>query len=1004
MPFSCLAVGRGLSRRLPVLLALCVTPLWVHAQDIVRSATDWRSLRTRWFDVHYPLDSEAWALDLAPRLDAIRDAVATLVGHAPATRTTILIDDPYNQANGKAIPLLDAPVIHLWVTPPGPTEQIANHRGWGLKLAAHEFGHIAHLGRPARRSQWYWHLLPAQVSPLAVGTPRWAFEGYATWIEGKITGSGRPHGAWRPALLRELALEGRLPSYGAMSAGGGYKGGGLAYLAGSAFWEWLAAQRGDSAMTLVFRRQTARTKRSFDEAFRGVFGDAPAVLYGRFSAELTARSFAADTALKRAGLVGGTRLARFTGGVGGNASSADGKRIALVFPGVGGARPRVIVTAPDTQPVSTAERQQVNRQQQRDPQDVAPIRVYPRLVKPVATLTPRRGRFFGNPRFIDPAGTLVLLESWSVRADGTQRPDLAVWNVATGGLRYVTDGAAVKDADPSADGARATAIRCIGGSCDLVLVSLTTGAVSTLAKGSPTRVYSQPRWSRDGSRIVTSVQDRDGVWKLALIDPSTGASRIVSPEDGVNRHSASFDATGDGLVYVSEAGGIPNVESLRLSDGTRITRTRVTGSVYAPAPMPDGSVIFLQEYAGGMDLRRVDRGSRADADVLARDAASLVPAMPRDRELGAVLAVAAVPSPTRYRAGPRQYRFTGQTAMARDGLLQSGALVSADPANRLVWMLSGMGGDAAAWRGGVASAAWYGSRPSLRGETFWLEQRATRQRNAADVDAADVRIAGASLGLELPITGSSVSQRLLLSGFAGAAQQAGDTRQLRTVISAQYALGAVVGWRTTAGISARAAAGRLGDSTVARTSIGSYVSARGIRLEVRAHLATRATPRLEQFSAGGFAPPLSDNATLAQRIAIPSLPVGIARGRELYDLRIERRAPILPGTLYAQSVGTSWKVDQHSAVAGLEQGFDIDYLGLVGLPRLRALAGVARIVRGPLQDRTSAYLSLGWWPLIRGDANDAGHVPGRVRGPQVGRSSRERPTCSRGCGRSERSP
>jgi Tol biopolymer transport system component len=932
------------------------------AQDIIRSSAPWRSLQTRWFDVHYPLDAEAWALDLAPRLDAMRDAVAALVGYAPTGRTTFLIDDPYNVANGKAIPLLGAPTVHLWVTPPGPSDQIANHRGWGLKLASHEFGHIAHLSRPVRRPQWYWRLLPARISPIAISTPRWATEGYATWIEGKITGSGRPHGAWRPALLRELALAGRLPSYGAMSGGGGYKGGSMAYLAGSAFFEWLAAQRGDSSMVLLFRRQTARTSRSFDDAFRGVYGDAPAVLYGRFSAELTAKSFMADTLMRAAGLVTGTQLAHFGGGVGGPAASADGKRIALALPGLNGAQPRIIVTAPDTQPISTVEKQQVQRQLRRDSLDVPAIRVQPRLVKPIATLTPRRGRSFANPRFIDRAGTQVLLESWSVRADGSQRPDLATWNVTTGAHRFITDGAAVQDADPSPDGTRATAIRCTGGSCDLTLVTLSTGAVTTLVRGSPTRVFNHPRWSPDGSRIVTGLQESDGLWRLALVDPASGALTVVTPNDDINRHSASFDARGESLVYVSEAGGIPNVETLHFSDSARVTRTRVSGSVYEPAPMADGSVVFLIEYAGGMDLHRIAPGTTATGDALAADAGRLVPAMPRAREPGITLDSAAVPPPHPYGIGPRTIRFAAQAALARDGLMHAASIVSADPANRFVWSLSAMGGTAPAWRGGVASAAWYGTRPSLRAEALWLEQRATRQWNAADVDAENTRIAGASLAAELPRTGSSLSQRMAISIFGGATQLDGAPRQLRGVLSVQYALGGVVGWRKAAGLSTRGAIGTLGDSTFARATMASYLTMRRIRLDARVHLASQGTPLSEQFSGGGFAPPLTDNASLGQRIAFPALPTGIARGREVYELRIERPAPFVPGTVYAHGIGTTWRLDRHSAVIGIEQGFDADYLGLVGLPRLRALGGVARVISGPLRDKGSAYLMIAWRP------------------------------------------
>ncbi len=962
MPRLITALCRRLAHRLPCLLALVVCAAPLGAQDIIRSAANWRTLRTTWFDVHYPTDTEAWALELAPRLDAMREAVATLVGYAPNGRTTVVIDDPYNVANGKAIPILGAPVIHLWVTPPSPTDQIANHRGWGTKLAAHEFGHIAHLARPARRTQWYWHLLPAQVSPLAVFTPRWATEGYATWIEGQITGSGRPHGAWRPALLRELALAGRLPSYAAMSAGGGYKGGSMAYLAGSAFWEWLAAQRGDTSMTLVFRRQSARTARSFDDAFRGVYGDAPATLYARFSAELTSKAFRVDSSLRQRGLAQGTLLARYPGGASGLAVSSDGKRVVLALPGQG-ASPRVIIAPLDTQPVTELEQQQVTRQLRRDPQDVAAVRVYPRLQKPVATLTARRGRTFRNPRFIGASNTLLLVESWSTRRDGTQRPDLAIWNSASGDVRFVTDGAGVQDADPSLDGTTAVAVRCVGGSCGLVLVSLSTGTITPLTDGSPTKVFSHPRFLPSGRDAYASVQDRDGSWRLAWIDLRNGQPQIFSPNDGVNRHSPSYDADG-GVVYVSEEGGIPNVESMfnAVPERARRARTRVLGSVHEAAALPDGGLLFLSEYAGGMELRRTTRADTVRGAMASDADLQLIPAMPRPRTAGISLAERPVPPSTPYGIGPRTHRLMAQTALGRDGLLHAGVLAGTDPANRLTYTLTGMAGTKAAWRGGVASVAWYGTRPVLRAEAAWLEQRATAQWNSADVSAADLRLAGGSLAAELPIAGTSAAQRMAISAFVGGAANGAGDATLRTTISAQYALGAVVGWRRTVGASVRTTVGRLADSTFARASVGANASVWRTRVDARWHRATRGTPVLEQFSAGGFAPPLADAATLSQRLAMPAFPVGIARGVELFDYRLARPAPWLPVTLYAQSTGTEWRADRHSAVVGVEQAFELDYLGLVGLPRLQALVGVARIVRGPLHDKGSAYFSLGWRP------------------------------------------
>ncbi len=964
MPTPCRVAAERLFRSAQRLLLLTAAAagLLVAQGDVIRTATAWRTLRTAHFDVHYVREAEAWALDLAPRLDAIRDSVAALVGYRPDVRVTIVIDDPYNTSNGMAIPLLDHPTIVLWATPPGPTDVIGNHRGWALKLAAHEFGHIAHLTRPARRSTLLWHLLPAPLSPITAFTPRWATEGYATWIEGKITGTGRPHGVWRPAILRELALEGRLPSYAAMSGSGGYKGGSMAYLAGSAFWEWLAAQRGDTSMTLVFRRQTARTARSFDEAFRGVYGDTPGALYGRFTTELTVRAATVDSLLRRSGLVTGIRLARFTGAVGGIAATRDAARIALALPGLRGGPPRVMVTVPDTQRVTEEERTALTRAQQRDPQDVPAVRLIPRLAKPVATLTSRRGRTFGAPRFIDAAGSRLLLESWSWRPDGSRRPDLAIWDVTTNAVRYVTDGASVQDADPSPDGTRAAAVRCTGGVCDLVVVSLTDGSVRPLVRGSPVTTFAHPRWSPDGTRIAVSVQDRDGLWRLGVLDATTAALTIVSPDDGIDRHTATFDVTGTELVHVSEAGGILDAATLRLSDGVITPRTRVTGSVYEPLPTPDGGLLYLAEFAGGMDLYRLGPGALVGGDAIGDAAPRLAPALPRPRVAGVTLAPTPVAPPVRYVAGPRTTRLLLQGTHAREGSFVAASISNIDPANRLALLLTGMAGGDGAWRGGVASAAWYGSRPHLRAESFWLEQPATRQRSAALIAASDSRLAGASVSAELPITGSNGGARFQASGFLGSVQLRGAAVTMRALLSGQASGTAVLGWHTAMGGSLRVAAGRSADSSVARASAGAFASLWRTRLDLRLHRASRETPRFEQFTAGGFAPPLSDDATLAQRIPIPALPVGIATGARLTELRLSRPAPALDATLYAHAVGTDWQLRQHSVVLGIERGLALDYLGITGLPRFRVSGGVARIVRGPLRNRSSLYLSAAWRP------------------------------------------
>jgi hypothetical protein len=115
------------------------------AQDVIRPAQQWQSLQTAHFTVLFPASTRDWAVDLAARLEPMRDAVSTLVEHVPRRRVTILIDDPFTTANGFALPFIGSPTIVLWPDPPAPGSDIANFDLWPPLLVTHEFTHIAHL-------------------------------------------------------------------------------------------------------------------------------------------------------------------------------------------------------------------------------------------------------------------------------------------------------------------------------------------------------------------------------------------------------------------------------------------------------------------------------------------------------------------------------------------------------------------------------------------------------------------------------------------------------------------------------------------------------------------------------------------------------------------------------------------------------------------------------------------------------------------------------------------
>jgi hypothetical protein len=538
---------------------------------------EWRTITTAHFRIHYPAPFDAWAARAAGRLESVRDAVVAEVGFAPEQVTDVLVVDPVAEANGETIPLLDTPRMILYAQPPGPETQIGEYRDWIDLLTVHETAHLVHLLRPSRNpfERFAERFLP--LNPIVLRAPRWIFEGYATVIEGRITGSGRPSGSMRAAILRKWAVEGRLPTYAQLDSDRRFLGMSMAYLMGSAFLEWLEQRSGPDAMRHMWARLTARQRRSFDEAFAGVYGERPDRLYGRFVAELTEKA----VALARSEtLYDGALWQETSRGSGDPAVSPDGKWLAMVIRQEKGDAKLVVLSTEENEEEKKYE-ERIAKMLLRDPQDVAPVRGKPLPRKPKQTLVAPDGGDLGDPRWTRD-GALIVYTHKQPDRDGVLHHDLFRWTPASGENVRLTHLADVKDADPLPDGKRAVAVRDRFGYSQLVYVDLETGAVTPMNEPSLDVVYTHPRANTDG-RIAWS-EHRGGVWRVGAVD---GA---FSPEWGR-----------DGALYTAVArGGFIDI----YKDGQPLTRS--LGMALAPAPSPDGSLYFMSLEPDGFVVRHID--------------------------------------------------------------------------------------------------------------------------------------------------------------------------------------------------------------------------------------------------------------------------------------------------------------------------------------------------------------------------------------------------------------
>jgi hypothetical protein len=769
-------------------LALAVP---ARAQVVTRPHLAWSTVRTEHFVVHYPAEARAWTLDLVPRLEAIHDEVAAVVGFAPGRRVTVVVEDPTAQANGSAYPFLDEPVISLWPTPPDPRSNLGNSRDPAEQLAVHELTHITHLTRPSRnpRRRMLVSLAPVRLGPVALRAPRWLTEGYATYVEGRLTGSGRPHSAIRAAVLRQWALEGKLPRYEQLSSSGGFQGGAMAYLAGSAYLEWLVEQRGEHSLPDLWRRMSARRERTFDTAFTGVYGAGPAELYGRFTVDVTERALAARSALRAAGLAVGDTVQRLNWSTGDPAVSPDGRQMAVVIRGATAAASRVVVWRADDERIDTAA---VARARAAllaaDPEDVPDLPARRPFKRPLATLYPVNGRPHDQPRFM-PDGRGILVTRSEPLADGALRSDLFLWDWRAKSLRRVTRGAGVRWPDPAPDGRSAVAIQCRGGLCGLVRVDLATGAVRTLVSAAPNVVFYRPRWSPDGASIAVSVQEQGRGWRIALVDPATGTLRWPGPDDGASRYDAAFLPGGRALVLTSERGGVANLERLDLATGETSPITRVTGAAVAPEPDRRGGVFYLSLHARGMDVMRVRLDAVARGPVVALDTALVPAAPPAAGVTPDTLPRGPLPASHPYGLGPRRMRFLPIIATDANGTTGGLVMMNGDPVGRLTAMLRLVAGDRALPRGGALGLVYRGWLPSVALDGFRMEHRPSADGGALVLpgDSLDARYTGAALVVEQPWAGSSLRHRLRAGASAGALRLAGGDAAARTLGFAEAA-------------------------------------------------------------------------------------------------------------------------------------------------------------------------------------------------------------------------
>ena len=952
-------------------LAIIVGLMFVAAASAQTPASDWQTLRTAHFRIHYPEQYEVWSRHLAGRIEAVRAAVIDAVGYVPEVTIDIVVMNPLAQANGEALTFLGSPRIVLWVENPEPESEIGNFTDWIDLVSVHEVAHVVHLARPSRSPLR--HLaerLILPLGPITLAAPRWVLEGYATVIEGRVTGSGRPNGAFRAAILRRWAELGRLPAYSELDSDQhDYLGMSMAYLGGSAFLEWLETRSGPGTLRNLWARMTARQRRSFEEAFEGVFGDRPSVLYNKFTAELTASSV---EAARRIEPVEGALWQETRWETGPPALSPDGSKMAIVLRAPHQPSRLVIWSTSAATEEERKWKARISRMLARDPQDVAPVHPRPFGHEPLAELALPDGGDIGWPRWL-PDGRSVLFSHRQPDRDGLLHFDLFRWT-PKGSTERVTRHGDVRDADPLPDGRTAVGLRSRYGLMQLVSVDLRSGAVTPLTEAA-LETLSHPRVGRDGKSLVY-VRNRASHWQLVRIDlPATGGPSPFRAGALIGRPEVILYDAGAGIVaepawsrskdeVVATVASRTAIDLVAFSgDGSESRRlTRVPGAAFAPEPAADGSVFFLATGPDGLAVRRLG-AERPPIEPLTPPAV-LPGADIRETD------VSMWSDP--YAAGRQEVSFLFGGVSTPSFSSSELGFRSGDIVGRLdvVGMASITPGGKQ--QGASVGAAWHGAPVSYSVRGFSVRESFSRDRAPLDLHSLDARRSGLELRLSrrhvLPLATISVAGGLV-AGRIRPPSEPLVRRGLLFIDSRVSAHRQVGSARLSGAVRAAAENGATGVDRWSHALVsvrgGAALGERSFAVAYEGAGSSRSTRDLDRIILGGIQTSLVPDSADANRRFDPALPVGIAIGTRSESFRLAVRTSGPLELFYQRHQLWSEKVvpRQRIALAGAEYDAHLsDGMPLIDLPPLDFTAGIARILEGSLRGKTNWWIGLSWHP------------------------------------------
>jgi hypothetical protein len=588
-------------RWLVLVLCLLLAPVSARAAGTYDPEIRYLAITTPHFQVVFPEGYGPIAQRTSDRAEVLFGYLARRYGWEPDGRTTVIINDQTDFANGSAT-IIPNKVVTLYVSQPTETSGLEDYDDWLHAVLVHELAHIFHLdmayGLP-RVGRWIF----GKYVSMNNYAPTWAVEGLAVYEETIASGAGRGRSSYVDMVLRAAALEGRFPGIDQ-----GYRSfadwpfGNVAYFFGGRFQTWLARTYGEEALMHYHRAYAADPIPYFTYLpSKLAFGESMESLWATFEAEVLAdaRLVEAQLADERTRFPEPERLTRYGGDLSGPRYTLDGQWI--VF---------------STDSPKDGSRVRRLRHDASEEQ----VLLDDTFSKSLSFTPDDRALYVQQTEINQRYYLHNSLVRYSLR-DGSAVPvklrppceeeDRLGCSYAAEQARFVAPSGSLRARDPdvSPDGRHLVFVQAPRGSNQLVVAELVDEGRAlvvphVILEAEPDVQLSNPRWSPDGQKIAISrfaggrrdvrIYGRDGALLLEL---TRDRALDVDP---------SWSTDGRWLLFASDRTGVSNLYAYDVEKDALHQLTSVLTGAFQPSVSPDQEFVVFRGYsADGFDVYRI---------------------------------------------------------------------------------------------------------------------------------------------------------------------------------------------------------------------------------------------------------------------------------------------------------------------------------------------------------------------------------------------------------------